>query len=343
MARTTIEQLYSLTIPEVRKVFLEVMQGIVDSAMINEMMKAIEAGDEEALIKASGFNVAALSKILDAIEQAYSDAADITVDGWPTRIRTPSGMVMFTFNMRNPRVEEDLKNNSSEFISRITEEVRQNVKNELQQGMIRGDNPRTTALNIVGRVNPVTKQREGGVIGLDTRQAQWAQSARQYLTTLDKQYFQMGLRDKRFDKTVLKAIESGKPLPADVVEKLVTAYKNRALKYRADMIARTETIHSIARSEYMAHLQGIEEGILKRSAITKEWDDVGDSRERTTHRVLGFKYGKGKGVGFDEPFLSPSGARLLYPGDRSLNAPAEETVHCRCRAKYKVDWIANSE
>lgn len=342
MSQKLIDQLYALTVPEIQKVFLEVMQGIVDRAMIDEMIKAVELGDEEALIRASGFNVAILNKILDVIEDTYSKAAELTVEGWPSPIRTPTGLIAFAFDMRNSWVENDVRTNSSQYIARISEEVRNNIRQTLQKGVIRGDNPRETALNIVGRINPVTKKREGGTLGIDSRQLRWANNAQTYLEQLDKRYFTLGLRDKRFDKTVQKAIDEGKPLPKETVQKLITSYRNAALKYRAETVARTETIQSMNRGRYAAHRQAIDEGTLRESAITKEWLDTNDSRVRTTHSILGYKFGRGKGIAFDAPFVSPSGARLMFPSDSSLSAPPEERIMCRCGLNYVVDWNKNS-
>jgi hypothetical protein len=36
----------------------------------------------------------------------------------------------------------------------------------------------------------------------------------------------------------------------------------------------------------------------------------------------------GQERGLNEPFDSPSGAQLMYPGDP--DAPAEEVINCRC-------------
>jgi len=337
---SSLHQLELLKIPEVQRIFLEVMQDIVDNAMLQEMIAAIEANDAERLYRATGFSSAALGPILDSIEQIYQDAAETTVAGWPKRIRTPEGLVIFRFDMRNPRAEQDLKTISSKLVAQITEDVRQNVRNVLQQGMIDGANPRTTALNIIGRVDPVTKKRIGGVLGLTENQGNWVRSTQRYLETLDPRYFNLKLRDKRFDSLVQKAIDSGKPLSQTDIERLLTSYKNRALKYRGDSIARTETIQTLNRGEYMANLQAVEQGLISRDAITKEWDDTGDRKVRSTHRSLAAKYGKEKGIGLEEPFISTSGARLLYPGDSSLGAPAEEIVNCRCRVHIRVDWLA---
>jgi hypothetical protein len=337
---STLEKIEALKIPEVRRIFLEVMQDIVDGAMIDEMIAAIEANDAERLFRATGFTPAALGPILDSIEQIYQDSAETTVAGWPKRIRTPTGLFLFRFDMRNPRVEQDLKTISSKLISAIEEDVRQNVRNALQQGAIDGANPRATALNIVGRIDPVTKKRTGGLVGLTEHQGNWVRNTQRYLEQLDPKYFNLKLRDKRFDSLVQKAIDSGKSIPKDDIERLTTAYKNKALKHRGDAIARTETVQTMNRGEFMANTQAVEQGLIARDAVTKEWDDTGDKKVRGTHRFLAAKYGKGKGIGLDEPFVSSSGARMMYPGDSSLNAGAEEIVNCRCRLHVRVDWLA---
>lgn len=342
MART-LDQLFALSIPEIQKIFLQVMQNIVDAAMIDEMVKAIEAGDADALYRASGFTPAVLGAILDAIEGVFKQAADITVDGWPKRIITPSGPAVFRFDMRNPATQEILQTWSGQWITRISDEIRDNVRIAMLDGNARGDNPRRIALDIVGRINSSTKAREGGIVGLAKNQVSWINNARSYLERNDSKYFDLILRDQRFDGIVKKAIESGKTLDQDTISKLLTAYKNNALKYRGESIARTETQQAINRGENNAHAQAIAEGILDQKQVTKEWDDVGDGRVRTTHRILGEKYGKDNGIGFNEPFISPSGAQMMYPGDQSLGALAAEVILCRCRQKYRVNWLQHKD
>lgn len=338
MAANTLNNLLILSIPEVQAIFLEVMESIVDQAMIDEMVAAIEQNDAEALYRASGFTPALLGPILDAVQEIFEKAAKATVDDWPKRIMTPAGPVRFVFDVRNPRAEQQIKDHASQFVTRISNEVRENVNVLLQEGQIRGENPRRVALDIVGRVNPTTKKREGGIIGLAQNQISWVNSARRYLEQNNEAYFTLNLRDKRFDGIVKKAIAEKKPLDQETISKLITSFKNNALRYRAEMVARTESQQAINRGENAAFVQAFDDGVLQREQVKKEWDDVSDSRVRTTHRVMGQNYGAGNGIDFDEPFVSPSGARMMFPGDTSLGAPANEVIMCRCKQRVKVDW-----
>ena len=339
MVRKTIHQLFALTIPEIQEVFLQTMQGVVDDAILDQMIVAIENNDAEALFKASGFTPAALSPILDRIQQSYKDGGLSESSLWPKRIVTPTGVVRFRFDMRNTVVEQDLKQYSSGFVTRLTNEARSNVRMVLQRGMLAGDNPRQTALNIVGKVNRSTGKREGGVIGLTVGQEGWVANTKRYLEQGDSKYFSLKLRDRRFDSVVKKAMADKRKLKPSEIDRLVTSYKVKALKYRGETIGRTETLQSINRGAAASYAQAINEGKLNRSQVTKEWDDASDPRTRRTHRKMGVTYGKGKGIGVDDIFVSPSGSRLKQPGDTTLDADASEIVNCRCIVKYRIDWF----
>lgn len=336
--RQTIDNLIALTIPEIQELFLQQMQDVVDRAMLDEMVAAIEAGDAERLFQATGFTPAVLSPILDRIERMYRDTAELTTGDFPARIRTPTGSVIFRFDMRNPAIEAELRQYSSEFISRITEETREVVRVSLERGQIAGRNPRNTALDIVGRIDPVTKQRIGGVIGLTPHQEGWVANTRRYLLTADQQYFNLSLRDKRFDKTIRRYMDEGKPVPAETLEKAMVSYKNRALKYRAEVIGRTEALSAASRSRHTVHQQLIDDGTLPASAISKWWNATGDRRTRPSHNALERRT-RDNPIGLDEAFVSPSGARMMHPHDQTLGAPASEIVQCRCREEFKVDWL----
>lgn len=330
---TTLEKLYLLKIPEVQEAFIQVMETVVDRASIDEMVKAIQDNDIERLYVACGYTSAVLNTFIDKIEEVYKEAGNTVVSSWPKRVRQP------IFDMRNERVEADLKSYSSSFVTNITDEIKENLQLSLSEGMYRGVNPRTTALNIVGRINPVTKKREGGIIGLSTNQVKWSFSARKYLENLDERYFTLGLRDKRFDSVVRRAIDEQKPLTKDDITRFVSSYNNRALKYRGNAIARTETMQSINRSERQAIEQGISEGLFGRDQVTKWWSDTHDGRTRRSHLNLGAKYSRKNPIPFDEPFVTADGSSLMYPGDQSLGAEPKEVIHCRCKAQYNIDWL----
>lgn len=339
MANKT-DRLYLLKVPEIRDAFLEAVADIVDRAVLSEMIKAIESGDFETLCEVSGITPAVFDKVLTEIESVYSTAGENAISQWPKIVKTPTGIFVPIFNMRNASVEKQLSDFSSDFITRITDEMKENVRTILTEGISRGENPRSTALNIVGRIDPTTKKRIGGIIGLSKNQVKWVIDVRKYLERLDDTYLQLGLRDKRFDGIFKKAMATGERLSLEKIVQIVTAYEQKALKYRADMIARTETLEAINRAEAMVIQQAIDEGKITKNMVRKWWDDTGDARTRHSHLEMGKKYSKDKAIPVDEPFIFPNGERCMYPGDTSMGLGPKEIINCRCKVQYDIDFLA---
>ena len=325
------DRLYLFKVPEIRDAFLKAIAETTDRAVINEMIRAIEQGNFEKLCEMTGITPAVFDKLLSEIEDTYARAGEGAVKEWPKVIKTSVGDFIPAFNMRNAAVEKELSDFSSNFITMITKEMRENIRLVLTDGMSRGENPRSTALNIVGRIDPITKKRVGGIIGLSQNQARWVMDVRRYLETLDESYLNLGLRDKRFDSVFKKA-----------VHQIVTAYEQKALKYRADVIARTETLHAINRAEAMAIQQALDEGKITKNMVRKWWDDTGDARTRHSHLEMGKKYSKDKAIPIDEPFIFPDGEKCMYPGDTSMGLGPKEIINCRCKVQYDIDFLAEA-
>lgn len=334
--KETFDALVELFVPDIRSAFLGAMQDIVDNVTISSVVAAIEQGDLEAAFLTLGFTPAAMRPITASIERAYEQGGVMIGKNFPKHIQTSNGRAVFRFDVRNSRAEAYLRDKSSTLVRELTDEARNNVRSVLQDGMTAGRNPRAVALDIVGRIDPQTHQRVGGIIGLTEHQEGWVRNTRADLLDLNENYFNRELRDKRFDRTVRKAIDTDTPLPADVIDKLVTRYKDNALKYRANTVARDQALSALNASEYEATVQAVESGAAPADAVTREWDSASDTRVRDTHAAL-----EGQKRGLYEPFVSPlTGARMMFPTDRKLGAPAKETIQCRCRVKTVIDWLS---
>ena len=131
------------------------------------------------------------------------------------------------------------------------------------------------------------------------------------------------LRDRSFDRTVRSAINRGRILTKDQVDRMVGRYHERSIKLRAEMIARTESLRAVHTGNYNAYNQAVENNHLKESEIVRQWISAGDNRVRPTHVIADGQIVKGQNT----PFLV-GGEELLYPGDP--NAPGRETIGCRC-------------
>lgn len=236
--------------------------------------------------------------------------------------------------MRNPRAEKWLRDKSASLIVGLTDDVRLTVRGALESGQQAGRNPAATARDIVGRYDSTVNRRVGGLIGLAPHQEVWVRRARRQLETLDPTYFSKTLRDARFDSVVQTAIDQNKPLTSAQIDSLVNRYADRTLSYRGNVIARTEGLEALSAADYESTLQVIATGAAREKDVVREWDSVGDNRVRDTHAKM-----DGQRVGINEAFVSPSGARLMFPHDRSLGASGDEIIQCRCRVKTVIDWI----
>jgi len=305
-------------------------------ADLGRILTALQRGDLAEAIAAMNLDEAAMNRLVVEIETAFREAGDLAASEMPPLTDQSGARVIFRFNVRNPAAERWLREHSSRLVTDIMEDQRVAIRAALERGMARGDNPRTTALDIVGRLNKVSKQREGGIIGLTSQQEQFVSNARYELEQGgDANYFKRALRDKRYDRTIKKAMDAGEPISPETITAAIRSYKNRLLKYRADAIGRSESLTALRKAENDAYRQAVEDGKVDQDAIIKDWDSTGDRKVRNSHVVL-----DGQTRRFMEPFVSPTGARMQFPGDTSLGAPASEIIQCRCRARYRIDFLA---
>ena len=316
--------------PKVRKAFLDSIDGITDRAKITDLARLIERGDIEAVLDYLRINRLAYQRLELAIRDAYEAGGFRFTSNLP-------GFVSVIFDLRNPQAEQWLRDKSSTLVTGIVEDQRNAIRGYLVEGLQQGQNPRTSALDLVGRVARATGKRQGGVIGLTSQQEAFQRAYALELSSDDPALLRAALRrqlrDKRFDRSITKAIRQKTALPADIRVKMLTAYRNRMLKYRADVIARTETLQSIAGSQYETYRQAIAAGELRADQVTKIWKAGLDERVRFSHNVL-----HNAEAQFDQAFTSPLGSQMRFPGDRELGARKEDIISCRCQLRYLIRY-----
>lgn len=151
-----------------------------------------------------------------------------------------------------------------------------------------------------------------------------------------REYLTLGTRGKRYDRVVRKAIAEGKPVPAEEVNKIMRELRDNNLRLRAKTIARDQSLTAIRAGRHEGYRQLLESGTVTEDQIERTWDAAADKRTRDSHLAM-----EGQTVtGMSSPFVSPvTGARLMYPGDTSLGAPASETVQCRCFERIRIRYI----
>jgi exonuclease VII small subunit len=314
--------------------FNAIVRDIKNQAVLNEIVRALEVGNVDAVIELLGLDESTWEPMGEAIRSAYREGG-ITGAVQIGTIPTDTGTLVARFNVRNIRAEQWISQQSSRLITELVDDQREMVRQQLQAGLARGDNPRTTALDLVGRIDPATKKREGGTVGLTTQQAGWANSARAELENLNADYFDRKLRDKRLDAKIRRAIESGEPLDQKTIDAAILRIQQRTLKYRGDTIARTESINALRAGQFESIAQAVEKGKLNIDEVIKKWDASGDERTRPWHGIAERTYSEG--LPLRQPFIV-SGESMMYPGDVSLGATGKNTINCRCRLVAEIDF-----
>lgn len=299
---------------------------------------AIETAAINAQLAALGLRYEAFRSVEEAIRQAFIAGGDHGTANLPKIASGDGARVVFRFNIRDPQAEAWLNTHSSGLITRIVEEQREVIRNTLIDGMARGQNPRRTALDIVGRVNRATGKRQGGAIGLSGPQEEtmrWVKDAfAENDTAAMRRYLGLKRRDKRFDAMVRRAID-GERLSVESVERITGRLSDSYLKLRGETIARTESLTALNAGRTESFRQAAAQAGVEPGNITRVWSATMDGRTRETHSAMNGQVVRGLYL----PFTTPRGARMMFPGDTSMGAPASETISCRCMASMRVDYF----
>lgn len=315
---------------EVAQAFLASITELRSGVEFQRLQAAIARGDLNAAIDALHLDRTAFQALDAALASAY-------VAGGNGAVQSMGAIAIgFRFDPGNQRAASIIRSQAARLITGLVEEQRQKARDVIADGMARGASPRRVALDLVGRINRATGRREGGVIGLSTRQMEYLATARAELTGFNpagmQNYLQRPRRDRNFDKTVRKALRERRPIASATVENMLARYSARMLAYRGEVIGRTEGIPAVRAAKREAYQQLIDDGRVAAADIERTWHTIRDGRERDTHADMNGQ----KVQGVDQPFVSPAGASLRYPGDTSLGAPASETVSCRCDESIRI-------
>jgi hypothetical protein len=219
----------------------------------------------------------------------------------------------------NPRLEQFAITLTSTRIREIDQTTRDTIRQVLQRGLTAGDDPFAIARQIRSS------------IGLTRRQEAAVSNYERMLRALDPEALDRKLRDRRSDGTVERAIRNDKTLTEAQIRSLVDRYRDRYVKYRANVIARTESIRAVQGAQWELFQDMINKGQIDARQVRRTWIHTGDAHVRNAH--LQIPSLNPRGVGQAETFTSPLGP-ILYPGDPS--ALAANTIQCRCAVFARI-------
>lgn len=327
---------------EYRNRFLEALDQVAADIDLDNLATLIEAGRVEAAVQAVGLSPAAFEGMAAVTSTAVAASARETAKIVPPRDAPDgSGKVRFTFRVGNPRAEAAVNDLNTELMRGlrggpgITTEGANAIREHIRAGLREGKNPRDIARRIRGTWDSQTRTFKGGILGLTDRQSQHVRNAERQLRSGDptelRKYLGRKLRDKRFDRSVLKAIREGTPLPERTIKNATDAYTRKYTNFRAETIARDQALSALSEGQQQALDQAVEDGHVTNNQIVQEWVTARDDRVRNAHRAIpGMNPGgRRRGETFDTP-LGP----LRYP--RDPRGRAANTINCRCSLAPRI-------
>lgn len=310
---------------EIAEAFMAAIRDLTRGVEFHRLEQAIRRGDLEDAIAALHINRGAFQPVEAKLVEAFTAGGQGAVATMPAAVS-----IGFRFDPGNQRAAAIIRETAATLITRLTQGEIDQARAFLADGMARGTGPRSVALDLVGRISRATGQRTGGLIGLSGPYRDYFATARAELGSTDpallRNYLTRNQRDRRYDRAVVRAIETGKPVPPETASRAVTRYSTRLVRLRGEVIARTEGLPAIRAAKHEAFQQLVDDGRVDVMDIVRGWSTTEDGRQRDTHDAM-----NGQEVrGLDMPFTSPSGAQMMFPGDTSRGASAAETVACRC-------------
>lgn len=291
--------------------FTLLVSRIRSSVALGQIADLLQAGRlEEAMARAIR-GTAALGELYT---QSFINSARATRDFLNANVAE----IQFAFDQTNPWSLRAARENQLRLVSEFTRTQRDATRQAIVNGVQRGANP----------VEQARAFRDS--IGLTRRQVQHVENFRRALESDNpRAALSRALRDKRFDRTIESAVRGGRKLTPEQVDKMVDRYRERYVRYRSEVIGRTEAMRSVHQGRQAMYDQAIEAGQLDPQNMTQEWNTAMDERVRGSHGSMNQQV-----VPMGEPFISGLGNQLRYPTDPA--APPEDSIQCRCAVGTRI-------
>lgn len=290
--------------PDIARAYLRALRQIA-ALLTTEELEAVVAGrltltelfSNESLARATaGYRA--------AIRESVQEGARLVLPD----IRSQVPRVAAVFNFLDPRVITAVRGLETSAMATLTEQVREVSRAYIENG-IRD-----------GKGVPAMARQLRTVIGLAPHQERYVDNLARELRELSPDFKRRVLRDKRYDRIILRAIREGKPLSEAKVEQIASAYRRRFTAHNTEVVTRQITLDSFREANRLSWEQAVADGYLDADSLVKVWVHSGLPKDpRPEHVAL-----SGTAVRYDRPF--PNGQQV----------PGESDWGCGCSARYEV-------
>lgn len=296
---------------------IEARLGTLDRRMVRAYLRAVDiirqhlslpgtiervrTGEPLDVILSAEVLTKAFGPLQAEMQLTFGKAFDWSVPELPLSKKMLAEEVIL-FNVRSVHIERALDALDDFILKKAKQTVRDTVRQALLAGLQSGESPVDVARGL------------RDVIGLAPNQEGYVRTFRRLLRSKNpRQALRMEWRDKRFDATLRKNVKLDRAL----IERMVDAYRRKAVASHAVTISRTATLNAYRRGQRAAVEEAIARQLMRRQDVLKTWITAGDERVRKTHRPL-----NGETVGLDQNFSN------------GLDMPRE--YRCRCKVRYTL-------
>lgn len=299
-----------LSLP-MRRAFLAFVQQAKSEKAMAQVADLLERGQ---VAQASAIVESMVTPVGDAMARAIMAAGAEEMQALSVAAGPIMPSVGVSFDPTNPPAAAMVRQTRLDLIRDISTTQRRAIEQAVNRSLLEGKGTAATA------------RAFRDAIGLTATQEQAVFNYRRLLETGDASAVNRALSDGHnwsADRQAnLKRRIADSRLSEAQIDRMTATYRRRYLAMRADTIARTQASTATGLAQQEAEAQLVDLGFSP-NLIIRVWHTTMDGRERFTHAVL-----NGQEQNRGEPFESPSGALLMFPGDPT--APAAERINCRC-------------
>jgi hypothetical protein len=293
-----IKTRFLIMVSKVQETALEEIVTLLETGQINQAIQLVEVHVQRFAVQ---------------VNRGFVDA------GESTALVLEDGLGVIDFDPTNTRAVQRMQENKLRLVREFTDEQRRATRQALTRGIEEGANPRVQARAF----------RDS--IGLTQRQEAAVANYRRFLIENDSRALERNLRDHRYDRSVERAIREDRPLGRQQINRMVERYRQRYVRYRSEVIARTESLGVVHEGTDEMYRQAIDAGRIQPQKMKRFWIIAGDDRMRESHDSMQVSEVRG----IEEPFISGKGNLLRFPGDPA--APSTETIQCRCAVTTVIE------
>lgn len=319
--------------PKVRDAFILALQTAATSVDKDALIRALDARDLVLAAQILGINAQTLFPVTEVVRSAYIQGGASVAASIPVALRGQFGFG------GNPRAVAAVQAVTADLTQYLIQSTADGVRSAVVRAVNEGIPTRKLATELVGLMDKRTGLRTGGIMGLDDQRAAQAARVREMLGDKDliRKYFikdrktgvmkpRYSTTDRRYDKRVRDAINEGRALSKADIDIISNRHNSRLLANRATQIAHDNTLTSLRAGQNDGFRELIDSGAVLDEQLERTWVSGRDKITRPDHVEMDGTVVRGA----ETAYSLPDGSRALYPGDRSLGAPIEQTTFCRC-------------